>query len=259
MTRVIALCNQKGGVGKTTTTYHLARAAVVAGQRVLLIDLDPQANLTAITTAEPVDPEGLSMADVLSPRVGEALAEVTVPGVWDGLTVAPAIGTTLATVRDELVGLTLGRERRLRQALEANTQGYDLVLIDCPPELGQLTVNALVAATDAVVVTEAKLFAVEGVAGIRDTIETIRAHYNPDLEFRGAIVNKHEEATVTGRTRLEELREAVHVLDPVIPKRAAINDAGEAAIGLDQWRGPGHELAALYDTLLTHITKETNR
>lgn len=81
MTRVIALCNQYGGVGKTTTGYHLARAAVVAGKRVLLVDLDPQANLTAITTAEPVDPEGLSMADVLSPRAGEALAEVIVPGM----------------------------------------------------------------------------------------------------------------------------------------------------------------------------------
>lgn len=140
--------------------------------------------------------------------------------------VAPAIGTTLASVRDELVGLTLGRERRLRQALEAHTEAYDLVLIDCPPELGQLTINALVAATDAVVVTDAKLFAVEGVAGIRETIQTVRSQYNPDLEFRGAMVNKHEEATVTGRARLEELREAVHIIDPVIPKRAAINDAG---------------------------------
>lgn len=104
---------------------------------------------------------------------------MVVPGVWQGLTVAPAIGTTLASVRDELVGVTVGRESRLRKALQREAGAYDLVLIDCPPELGLLTINGLVAATDAVVVTEAKLFAVEGVAGILDTIETVRSHYNP--------------------------------------------------------------------------------
>lgn len=256
MTRVIALCNQKGGVGKTTTAYHLTRAAVTAGQSVLVIDMDPQANLTMITTAEPVDPDALSIADVLSPRVGEALGEVIVPGVWDGLSVAPAIESTLAGVRDELVGVAAGRESRLRQALSKHADSYDLVLIDCPPELGLLTINALVTATSAVVVTQGRLFAAEGVAGILNTIQTVRTYYNPGLEFRGAIVNQHEDHTITGRTRLAELREAIEVLEPVIPKRVAINDTAEAAIGLDQWRGDGADLAGLYTALLQHITKE---
>ncbi|MFK5691335.1 ParA family protein [Ornithinimicrobium sp. LYQ92] len=252
---VLALCNQKGGVGKTTTTYHLARSAVAAGQKVLAIDMDPQANLTMIAAAEDVDADALSIADVLSPRVGERLAEVLVPGAWPGLTLAPAVDTALANVRDELVGVPVGRESRLRQALQEISGDYDLVLIDCPPELGQLTINALVAATRAAVVTEARLFAAQGTAGIMGTIDTVREHYNPTLRFAGVIVNKHEH-TITSRERLDELAGAVRVIDPVIPKRVAINDAAEAATGLDEWPREGPELATLYRTILQQITQE---
>ena len=253
MRHIVAVCNQKGGVGKTTTTYHLARAAIRRGMRVLLVDLDPQANLTMIATAAPVARDSVSMADVLSPRAGEQLVDVTVPGMWKGLDVAPAIEHTLAGVRDELVGISVGREARLRKAL-AGVE-YDLVLIDCPPELGLLTINGLAAATDAVVISHAKLFSAQGTAGILDTINTVREHYNPQLRFAGVIVNAHEAHTITGRERLDELRAAVPVLEPVIPKRAPINDAAEASVGLDQWPGAG-DLTDLYDQHLTTITKE---
>ncbi len=251
--KIVAVCNQKGGVGKTTTTYHLARAATQRGLRVLVIDLDPQANLTMIAAAEPVPGDALSMADVLSPRAGEALADVTVPGVWDNLEVAPAIEATLAAVRDELVGVSVGREARLRKALTGID--YDLVLIDCPPELWLLTINGLTAATDAVVISQAKLFSAQATAGILDTIATVREHYNPVLRFVGVIVNAHEPNTITGRERLTELCAAVPVIEPVIGKRALINDAAEASVGLDEWPGAG-DLAAMYDTQLLTITQE---
>lgn len=248
--RVVALCNQKGGVGKTTTTYHLARAATQRGQRVLVIDLDPQGSLTLLTAAEAVAADSLSIADVLSPRTGEKLSEVTVPGIWDRLDLAPAVEAPLASVREELVGVRVGRESRLRQAIQ-DAETYDLVLIDCPPELGLLTINGLVAADTAVVVTESKLLAVQGTAGMMQTIDTIRDHYNPALHVAGVIVNRHEGQTVTGRERLTELRAAgLTLLEPIIPKRVPIGDAAEAAVGLDAWPGDGPALASLYTTLL---------
>lgn len=254
MTQVIAICNQKGGVGKSTTTYHLARAAVLHGLSVLAIDLDPQANLSLLLAAEELDPEAVSIADVLSPSAGESLQGVSVASLWDGLRLAPASSRTLARVRDELVTVPVGREARLRDALH-QVDDVDLVLIDCPPELGQLTINALVAAHKAVVVTEANLLAIQGVAEIRDTIATVRRHYNPTLEFGGVVVNKHEPATLTGQERLNELREAVRVL-AVINKRAPIRDSSEAGVGLDEWPRDGAALATLYDELLTTITEE---
>lgn len=254
MTRVVAVCNQKGGVGKSTTTYHLARAAVLHGLSVLAIDLDPQANLSLLLAAEDVDPEAVSIADVLSPSAGERLEEVTIAGLWPGLRLAPASSRTLARVRDELVTVPVGREARLRDAL-GGINDVDLVLIDCPPELGQLTINALVAAQTAVVVTEANLLAIQGVAEIRDTIATVSRHYNPTLQFGGVVVNKHEPSTLTGQERLAELRAAVPVL-AVINKRAPIRDSSEAGVGLDEWPRDGAALAKLYDELLTTITEE---
>lgn len=254
---VLAVVNQKGGVGKTTTTYHLARAAVRRGLRVLGVDLDPQANLTLIAAADAMPPDGLSIADVLSPRAGEPLAEVIVPGVWEGLSIAPAVEGPLASVRDELVGVRVGRESRLRQALAA--ADYDLVLLDCPPELGLLTINGLVAADAVVIVTGSRLLSVQGVAGVMETISTVRSYYNPDLIHAGVIVNAHEARTLTGQTRLEELRESVDVLEPPIPKRAAINDSAEAAVGLDAWPDDGPHLATLYSDLLDTIIERTSR
>ena len=257
-TRILALCNQKGGVGKSTTTFHLARAAITAGQRVLVVDLDPQGNLTSVVAAESVPEDQVGVADVLSSRAEEGARDVIVPGVWEGLDVLPTTGETLGFVRDELVVAGAGREGRLREALAKVAADYDLILIDCAPSLDQLTINGLTAADAAVVVTQSKLWSANGLAHLLTTIDNVRRYYSPELSVAGIIVNQHEEHTVAGRHWRQELQEAatarsLTVLTPPVPKRAAIADATEAARGLDEWgTSEAALLASIYaDYLIT--------
>ena len=258
-TRILALCNQKGGVGKSTTTFHLARAAITAGQRVLVVDLDPQGNLTSVAAAEPVAEDQVGLADVLSSRAEETARDVIVSGVWEGLEVLPTTGETLGFVRDELVVAGAGREGRLREALTEVATDYDLILIDCAPSLDQLTINGLTAADAAVVVTQSKLWSANGLAHLLTTIDNVRRYYNPGLSGAGIIVNQHEEHTVAGRHWRQELQEAatarsLTVLTPPVPKRAAIADATEAARGLDEWgTSEATTLASLYADYLTTL------
>jgi len=258
-TRILALCNQKGGVGKSTTTFHLARAAITAGQRVLVVDLDPQGNLTSVAAAEPVAEDQVGLADVLSSRAEETAREVIVSGVWEGLDVLPTTGETLGFVRDELVVAGAGREGRLREALAEVAADYDLILIDCAPSLDQLTINGLTAADAAVVVTQSKLWSANGLAHLLTTIDNVRRYYNPHLSVAGIIVNQHEEHTVAGRHWRQELQEAatarsLTVLTPPVPKRAAIADATEAARGLDEWgTSEATTLAGIYADYLTTL------
>lgn len=258
---VVALCNQKGGVGKSTTAFHLARAAVRRGRRVLLVDNDPQGNLSYVASSTPLEEDQAGLADVLSAQAEETMRDVIVPGVWPGVDLVPTTGATLGVVRDELVLAGAGREGRLREALAEVSGDYDLVLVDCAPSLDQLTINGLTAADAVVVVTHARLFSANGLAQLLDTVENVRRYYNPGLRVAGVLVNQHETRTVSGRTWMEELGEAatargLTLLDPPIPKRVVIADATEAARGLDEWGSPeATSLAAIYDSHLTTIVE----
>lgn len=251
---VLAVCNQKGGVGKTTTTYHLARAGVRAGRRVLVVDLDQQGTLTTIAAREDVPEDSVSVADVLSARTKEPLADVLVPGTWDGLDVAPTVGENLGVVRDELVVAGAGRESRLRDALGTVADRYDLVLIDCPPSLDQLTVNALVAADAVLIVTQSKQASINGLVKLHETIDAVRRNYRADLTIAGVMVNQHEQNTVSGQTWLEELRGAMTILEPPMPKAVVFSDAAEASVGLDEYGSRvANRLAETFDSYLTDL------
>jgi chromosome partitioning protein len=221
MGTVYAIANQKGGVGKTTTAVNLAACVAEAGYDTLLVDVDPQCNATL----------GLGIAkdraqtvyDVLS---GSAmLDEVIVASGIEHLWVAPA-GPDLAGATVELPRVT-GSEASLRDALEPVRERYAFSLLDCPPSLGPLTVNALVAADRVIVPVQAEYFALEGLAGLLDTLSLIQRELNPRLTIAGMLLTMHD-----GRTRLaqdveREVREHFPelVFDTVIPRNVRIGEA----------------------------------
>lgn len=262
MTTIYAICNQKGGVGKSTTTYHLSRAAVTQGRRVLVVDLDPQGNSTAALADVAADQAGL--ADVLSSRTTETAREVIIPSIWEGLDVLPTSGATLELVRDELVIAGAGREGRLRDALAEVASSYDLVLIDCPPSLDQLTINGLTAAEAVIVVTQAKKWSLDGLARLLDTIELTRRYYNPALAIAGVLMNHVERSTLADAHWIRELKTAVaerdiRLFEPPIPKSVTLSDSLEAAVGLDEWgTTKGQDLHRLYTTHLSRLEGSTN-
>ena len=187
--RRIAVINQKGGVGKTTTTANLGAALANNGLRVLLIDLDPQGHLTLHFGAEVADGQP-SVYDVLTSST--RVRDVLVP-VRERITLVPA-DIDLAGAEAELISVT-GREVLLREALDPIEHEHDIMLIDCPPSLGVLTVNALVAATEVLIPLQAHFFALQGLGKLFDTVTLVRQRINPQLHVGGIVLCMYESTT----------------------------------------------------------------
>jgi chromosome partitioning protein len=253
----IAFCNQKGGVGKTTTTFHLTRSAARKGLRTLAVDLDPQGNLTQSLAKEVVEDGSPALADALSFRESTTLADVIVPTWWDGVDLAPTADVTLAEVRDELFIKRDASEHRLNAILEPLKGSYDLVLIDCPPSLDLLTTNGLVAADKAAIVVTPDMYSQAGMVRVLHSALVAQSYYNKELEIAGIIVNDVRSRTNQAKYRADEIQEFseernIPVYAPPIPHRQQIADSREAAKGLDEFGGRGYgELLAIYDHYLS--------
>jgi chromosome partitioning protein len=232
VTRVIAVTNQKGGVGKTTTAVNLAACLAEAEFDVLLLDMDPQANASAGLGVRAEDPR-LTSYGVLGGAAG--VGEATVATVVDHLSVVPACAD-LAGAVVELAGAD-GNEFVLEYALAGHVGAYDYVFIDCPPSLGVLTINALVAAREVLVPVQAEYYALEGLAGLLETIGLVQEHLNPELAILGVVVTMYDGRTRLGREVAGEVRAHLgeHVFQTIVPRNVRLSEAPSHGLPISRY------------------------
>ena len=253
--RVLAIANQKGGVGKTTTTVNLGAALAQRGHRTVVVDLDPQGNLTAALGLR-LD-EGLSVYDTLVD--GEPLGAVVRTTSTSDLLACPSdpslAGADLELAADEPDPKR--RASRLRECLATygvERPGVAFVLLDCPPSLGLLTVNALVAADAVLVPMQCEYFSMQGLARLLDTVERVAGSWNPDLELAGVLFNMVDRRTNLTRQVIEEVRRefGARVFQSEIPRSVRLAEAPSHGIPL-QSHDPRSPAAGIYSELVSEV------
>jgi chromosome partitioning protein len=221
--RIIAVVNQKGGVGKTTTAVNLGASLALLGKRVLLLDLDPQGNTTTGVGIDKRTVEGSDIYAVLLDRV--PIANVVRPTDVESLSIVPST-LALAGAEIELVG-ALQREMRLKTALATIAHAYDIVLIDCPPSLGLLTVNALSAASEILIPVQAEYYALEGLSQLTKIVDQVRAGLNPPLAILGVLITMFDPRTRLATEVLDEVQKFFpeRVFHTQIPRNIRLSEA----------------------------------
>ena len=254
MGETIACANQKGGVGKTTTVVNLASYLALAGERVLVVDLDPQGNATSAFGIDRSRDRSVYDAVVDAVRLEDLAIETKV----DGVTLIPS-SIALAGAEVELTPLEQ-RERRLAGLLDAVRADYDYLFIDCPPSLGLLTINALTAADSTLIPIQCEYFALEGLGQLLATIRLVTDHLNPNLEIKGAVLTMFD-----GRTRLsaevgDEVRRHLgdRVYESVIPRAVRLSEAPSHGLPIHLY-APGTRGADAYRELADEIRARDER
>jgi chromosome partitioning protein len=219
---VLAVVNQKGGVGKSTTAVNLAAALGELGEKILVVDLDPQGNATSGFGLSKYQRE-LCMYDAL---LGEtAMADIIEPSECENVFVAPAT-IQLAGAEIELVS-AMSREARLRTVLEPVIHDFDWIVIDCPPSLGLLTINALSAADGLLVPVQCEYYALEGLSKLLDSVRLVKTHLNPELDVFGAVMTMYDARTRLSQQVVDEVRDFFdeRVFKTLIPRSVRVSEA----------------------------------
>jgi chromosome partitioning protein len=241
--RIVTFVNQKGGVGKTTTAVSLAAALARRGQRVLLADLDPQANATSALGIAGDD--RLGIYDALLDEVPAAQCIVTAQD--EGVDVVPA-SAGLAGAEVELVPV-MARERRLANALQGLRSRYDWILVDCPPSLGLLTINALTACDHVVIPVQCEYMALEGLSRLMETLDLVRRNLNPSLTILGVVLTMFDSRTRLSQQVVDEVRgHFPQTLATVVPRTVRLSEAPSHGQSIFRYE-PAGRAAQAYDAL----------
>ena len=225
MGKIIAVSNQKGGVGKTTTAINLGASLALAEKRILLVDMDPQGNLTSGVGLKDQAAEVDTIYEAITAEAIDADGAPVLETSVQNLFLIPA-NRNLAGAEIELVGMN-HRESRLRQLLERLRERYDFIMIDTPPSLGLLTVNALVAADAVLIPLHCEYFALEGIADLVATLRRVRGALNPNLDIEGVLLTMHDERTNLGSQVARDIRNFFQekVFQTVIPRNIRLGEA----------------------------------
>jgi chromosome partitioning protein len=250
--KVIAIANQKGGVGKTTTAVNLSASLVQEGRKVLIVDIDPQGNTTSGI--------GINKGDIneciYNVLVEEQKAEnVLVPTAMEGLDVIPST-IQLAGAEIELVS-AISREMRLKQALDRIKDNYDYVIIDCPPSLGLLTLNSLTASDTVIIPVQCEYYALEGLSQLLNTIRLVQKHLNYDLMIEGVLLTMLDARTNLGLQVTEEVKKYFgdKVFETIIPRTVRLGEApshGESIVTYDPKSRGADVYAELAKEVISH-------
>ncbi|EOH72186.1 MULTISPECIES: ParA family protein [Enterococcus] len=249
MARIISVANQKGGVGKTTTTVNLGACLAYDGKKVLLIDSDAQGNATSGLGVRKPDVK----QDIYDVLVNEVpIKETIIKTSRENLSIVPAT-LQLAGAEIELTSM-MARESRLKSALAEVSDDYDFILVDCPPSLGHLTINAFTASDAILIPVQCEYYALEGLSQLLNTVRLVQKHFNPGLEIEGVLLTMYDARTNLGAEVVEEVRRYFQekVYDTIIPRNVRLSEApshGKPIIDYD----PRSKGAEVYQALAKEV------
>ncbi|MBQ3201127.1 MAG: ParA family protein [Clostridia bacterium] len=232
MGKIIAIANQKGGVGKTTTTVNLSACVAEKGKKVLCIDIDPQGNCTSGVGVNKEEPE-YSIYDVIIN--GVSAKEAVVPTVVENLSCIPA-RKELSGAEVELVN-TMARETVLKRALASIREEYDYIFIDCPPSLGLLTINSMTAADTLLAPIQCEYYALEGLSDLMNTVKLVRAHLNPRLDVEGVVLTMFDARTNLSEQVVHEVKKFFKnkVYNTIIPRSVRLGEAPSFGLPINKY------------------------